>query len=404
MAISTRQRTSRRCLITAGTATAVGSFLPGVLSTPRGTEASPGVPSNGSLLRTHQTATPSASIEFRQLYGGEEENLLRQRYLWDLQLWEDRIYAGYGDWELNSEGVAAIYLNAATGVLNDDDDFVFDDGAIDSFVVINGELWAVGAATLADEAPTFGNLYRKPPGGAWTKLATVPNARHLFGLGQVNGVFVVSGIATEAETTGGATGSEVFGAIWQSFDGAQTWELVTTFGVPSSQRSPYRFMSSIMRFDDRLVVATPRSGSFSFDGFNWVSGNAVPHTIYGVTKAVQLGEFSVMAPYIPRAYTWAGPLTTSLVISDGDAYWTVETGVTIRDLIVDEGRLYALATDPWGGLILAADDLSCRCLDAFEVIAELDPMITPCSIEFSRNRFIVGCVDGSLLRSNRHEP
>lgn len=402
MSISTRQRLSRRQLVGAGAIGALSSLAPG-LSRPRFAQARPGRSEILEFRRRHQPATPP-NIEFRVISDAGEGSLLHRRHLRDLQVWDDRVYVGFGDWQTNANPIPAVYLDVTTGALVHDERFAFDDGGIESYVVIDGVLWAIGIATLETDGPVYGNLYRKTIGGFWEKLATVPGANHLFALGQLNGVLVVSGTEGGTANIDGQLPLARHGTVWQSFDGGQTWQVVTNFGATNPSENPFSYASSIINLGDRLIVTTPTSGSFEFDGLNWFASGAVPHTPYGVTKCVQFGNVAAMVPYLPRSYTWAGSLTTSLVFSDGQESWWVDGGMVAHDLVVEDGVLYVLATDRWGGFIMAMDDVSCRCLDDMDVVAEMDGDIIPRSLERSHFRFIVGCTDGRLLRSTRYRP
>jgi len=54
-----------------------------------------------------------------------------------------------------------------------------------------------------------------------------------------------------------------------------------------------------------------------------------------------------------------------------------------------------------GAVVLATDDLSCNCAGSFATVTEIDKsqFSRPCSLLGADSRFILGCSDGSVVRS-----
>ena len=310
-------------------------------------------------------------------------------YLADLQQWRGRIYAAHGDWNANTGPVRVVYVDPASGALVQDNGFQFDDEAIESFVVLNDVIWAIG--TDARESWEFGNVYRAPLEGDWEKLRTVPGAVHLFGLGQLNEVLVASGGNEVAE-----------GIIWQSHDGGRTWEIATIIENPSlGTKYPIHVYSHVFTLGGRLFVTTPASGCFAFDGVGWTPAECVPTTAFGVTKSVPFGGAVAMVPYSPWRVPLDEPLGPGLMVFDGQEYWSIDVGTTVRDVVADTDALYVLTEDTLQmGVILRATDLSRRCATAFTEAVMLGPEFpAPRSLERVDGRFYVGLADGRLIRS-----
>ena len=310
-------------------------------------------------------------------------------YIADMQRWHDRIYIGHGDWDDNTGPVRAIYYDVAGGSFVHDDAFQFDDEAVESLVVLDDALYAVGID--AKESWDFGNIYRKRWGQTWEKLRTLPGGVHVFGLGQLADVLVATGSNDRTD-----------GLIWQSGDDGQTFEIATVVRNASlGTMFPIQVYSHVLTLGDRLFVATPDSGFYAFDGAAWSEADWRTTTRFGVTKSVRFGAVLVMVPYLPFRGPSANPSERQVIVFDGAEDWSVDVGATVRDVVADGDTLYVLIErEDETGAILAATDISCRCADAFVEIAAIGADFPrPRSLERVHDRFYIGCADGMLVRS-----
>lgn len=395
------QRLSRRHLLRAGVAPGLAFLGAGV-----GVEGGAATGQLGDEQRGINQPTLSAQVLEFELVGtpADYKPSRSHQYLYDLQHWYDRIYVGHGDWINNTGPVQAMYLDLASGLTMHDDGFSFDDEAIESFAVLDDVLYAIGTDALAVEGWAYGNLYRKPWGGWWEKLHTVPWAAHLFGVGQLAGILVASGTEVDPATITDTGRAASQGAIWQSWDGGWTWAVAARFGEPGFYSGPQGFESHVLLFDDRLIVTTPKDGCYVFDGAEWSTADFVPETPHGVTKSVRFGAEVVMVPRLPPQ-SWGGSNARSLVFFDGQGHWSIDLDATVRDVVVVGDSLYVLTETSRTGSIFATVDASCRCADAFVEVTKIDPEFTaPRSLEFAADRFFVGCADGRLIRSAPYTP
>ena len=389
MDLSDVKRRSRRHLF--GTVTALGlASLMGTRSCLEGA-ASTGLLRESRARSSTQQPPPPEALVF-ELVGTPADygRPLSHQYLAELQLWHDRIYIGHGDWTTNTGPVHAIYLDLATGAFVHDDSFSFDDEAIESFVVLDDVLYAIGTDALEVEGWEFGNLYRKDWGSAWEKLRTVPRALHIFGLGQLGDVLVASGTTDDA-----------VGVIWQSWDGGYTWETVASLDNPDPESKNPRFVRShVLTLGGYLIVTTPWGSCYVFDGSTWSTRDCTAPTTFGVAKSVQFGNAAVMAPYLPF-YTRGSRWRRELVFFDGQEHWSIDVGMTVRDIAVDGNVLYVLVDNRGGaGTLLATADPSCRCAAAFTTISAIPSTFArPRSLARAADRFFVGTADGKLIRS-----
>jgi hypothetical protein len=95
------------------------------------------------------------------------------RNVWDMKVYNGRIYLGNGDSGLNTGPTPMVYFDTITGQFVNDG--YVDDESISHFSVVNGILTAPGDD--AREAWTFSNYYTRDAIG-WTKHRTLPNGLH----------------------------------------------------------------------------------------------------------------------------------------------------------------------------------------------------------------------------------
>lgn len=111
------------------------------------------------------------------------------RNVWDMQRFGSRIYLSHGD-EIGNRGPAEIWsLDPASGRLARD--FVTGDEEIESFRVIDGELYAPGLDPRAGWS--MGDFYRLERSG-WVRHRTIPRAVHTFDMASHEGtLFAATG-------------------------------------------------------------------------------------------------------------------------------------------------------------------------------------------------------------------
>lgn len=108
--------------------------------------------------------------------------------VWDLQLFDNKIYIGQGDSAGNAGPVPVLSLDPATDAMNHE--FVVDEEQIDIFKIIDGKLHIPGHDSR--EAWSLGNFYKKGIDSEWEKIRTIPNGIHVYDMLKFNGKLYAS--------------------------------------------------------------------------------------------------------------------------------------------------------------------------------------------------------------------
>jgi hypothetical protein len=249
------------------------------------------------------------------------------RNVWDLQLYEGRIYVGNGDWNDNQGPITIRSFDPRLFETQFDEEFSIDDESVDRLFVLDGRLVVPG--TDAMEPWAFGNVYIKER-GEWRKIRTVPNGIHVYGAAWFDGRLFVT-LSTE--------GDEI---LMASDDWGETW--TPYVAVP---RGEFADGSSwgIVPLGDRLFVSAARAGEFSYA----LEGDVLRR---------------IIAPFAPGATGWSS--VQRAVAFQGKAVYSVEenplfvvedpeeggrvvsifVGQMVRDIIVRDGAVHVLTSRP----------------------------------------------------------
>lgn len=133
---------------------------------------------HSSDITTH---VESLTIPFAERYPKGDATYARN--VWDLQVFEGRLYIGAGNYDNegpapNAGPVPILALDPVSGAVVREGEA--DDEEISRFEVIDGKLFIPGAD--ARESWKLGNLYRREADGQWLKLRTIPRAIHVSAL------------------------------------------------------------------------------------------------------------------------------------------------------------------------------------------------------------------------------
>lgn len=154
--------------------------------------------------------------------------------VWDMQVYNGRIYLGHGDYNSNAGPIPVIYYDPCTNKFTTQ--YTVNEEQIDKYKVLNGKLYIPG--TDARESWDYGNFYVMD-NDQWTKFRTIPKATHVFDMVIYNGQLY----ATIGATTRDACGLLV------SKDMGKTWATVqNTFSAL------YDWMSNLFVFNNKLYA------------------------------------------------------------------------------------------------------------------------------------------------------
>jgi len=198
------------------------------------------------------------------------------RSIWDLHLYQGRIYTGCGDWQRNQGPVDIWSFGPSEGTRLDatfTKEFTVDDESVHILCSFEERLLVPG--TDPKESWDFGNLYIKE-NHQWRKLRTIPNGIHVFDAAYFNGKLYVT------------TGTERGAVLYESSDWGETWKRYSTDDVDEFHDGRYWEMEVL---DDALLVTSSRSleslhrfkdGNFErlvIPMFPGASGSISPHRL-----------------------------------------------------------------------------------------------------------------------------
>lgn len=163
------------------------------------------------------------------------------RNVWDMQLFNGRIYIGYGNSSNmqpspNAGPIPVIYYDPATQQFINE--FTVDDEQINVFKILNGKLYIPGHD--ARDNWDYGNFYVLD-NNKWQKIRSIPNASHVFDLAYFQGN-LYSANGTEKVNSGEVMVSKNTGTTWAS-------------QIPASGFSTVNGMvDTIFEFDNKLYA------------------------------------------------------------------------------------------------------------------------------------------------------
>lgn len=143
------------------------------------------------------------------------------RAVQDLAVYQDRLYVGYGDANLNLGRVTPIEVRAFTDDSRTDvtTEFRTDEEQIEQYRALDGDLWIAGVD--ATEDAWLGNVYgRDRTTNHWTKWRTVNEGVHVHDVAWWRGaLWAVGSGSAEADWTRG----DIYGHLWRSDDRGRTF-------------------------------------------------------------------------------------------------------------------------------------------------------------------------------------
>jgi hypothetical protein len=212
------------------------------------------------------------------------------RNVWDMQVFNGRLYLAHGDSSLNTGPTPIWYYDFSTGRFVNDG--LVDDEAITHFRIINGVLVAPGDD--AKEDWTFSNYYTRDATG-WTKHRTLPNGVHTNDLYGYGGYLFASYSNTDhtpilISNDNGATWFQQWGSFWSSYN---YFELVGRLYVqtfPDTAQPPPH--ANFYQFNNTTALFEPVQGDmFPDSGVSFVPLVKSP-TVTLNGSLVYLGSYS----------------------------------------------------------------------------------------------------------------
>jgi hypothetical protein len=192
------------------------------------------------------------------------------RHIWDLQIWQGRVYLGYGDWDKNLGPVTIWYYTPTASLFVSETVYIsetrpaepVDEEAIDRYVVIDGDLYIPGTDPISTNSWDWGNFYRNE-GTGWVKYRTIPHGVHAFDMAGYDGELFVAigpdgGAALLRSADGGLAWTSAIGEVYLDDYYNRFYELYELEGTLFAVRSPTATYTrpSVYRYQDPGFVTT----------------------------------------------------------------------------------------------------------------------------------------------------
>jgi hypothetical protein len=320
----------------------------------------------------------------------------------DLALWQDRLYLGYGDANINIGRLVPINVRAYTrpepGAFADE--LVTDEEQISHFRVSGDRLVVPGVD--ATEDGLLGNVYTLDATG-WTKRRSLQWAWHVHDVAHLDGALYAVGSGGSMEDYNQST---VRAFLWQSV-GDEPFSVFSSLEHPAPP-GDHR-LTNLLVVDGTLHAF----GYYSSEGVSYglryrlVSGALEPWSEledFFVFSTQSLGEAAglVIGVNIGSSLTWGARLVTQ----GGASQIPALGGMTVLDAFpLPEGRALLLATagDAYPTPPAGPHEITVWVLGpdaALHLVLQETLEDLPLSAAFWQRSVYVGMEDGRLLRSD----
>lgn len=326
----------------------------------------------------------------------------------DFIVFDDRLYFGYGDADLNAGRVTDIlvrYFDSPEATSYSAEPAKTDEEEIALFRKFGDTLYIPGVD--ATEDGWLGNVFTKPSGGELKKHRTVTGGVHVHDIAVWKGDIYACG--------SGAPGPEEWNTgkvrsyLWKSEDQAESFEAVAE--IENIEVGDRRYVRMIP-FPDELLVFGYRTNpeynivellSDSWDGEKLTKADKVPGYFIDQTELFDEETAIVRGVYVMGELR---PETLVLKAGDEEAQ-VVETlsGKTVLDvmviepgkaiLVAMEGSEYPMPKKPLGFEILYTEDF-----ESFTTLLSNDaPAAYPTAIAYWEGGIYLGLDNGEIWRS-----
>ncbi len=332
-------------------------------------------PSEPEFTRAIMVGDPN-----RERFPNDDVRHCQARSIWDLHLYQGRIYTGCGDWQGN-QGPVDIWSfgpsEDSQSKITFTREFTADDESVDILCSYEGRLLVPGADPK--ESWEFGNLYIKES-DQWRKARTIPNGIHAFDAAYFHGKLYVT------------TGTERGAALYESSDWGETWERYSTDDVDEFQDGRYWEMEVL---DDALLVTSSRSPEYIYrfrDGnferlvipiFPGASGFISPHRLTSFAGGVLYTFRMFVEMDAPKPLYFLRDFEKGAVIVEQFQQERVQ------DILVRDNTCYVLTSRPSDGEYISCVYQSSD-VETWTLLAKFDTSALAQSLEEMDGVFYVG--------------
>lgn len=326
----------------------------------------------------------------------------------DFIVFDDRLYFGYGDADLNAGRVTDIlvrYFESPEATSYEAEATKTDEEEIALFRKFGDTLYIPGVD--ATEDGWLGNVFTKPSGGELKKHRTVTGGVHVHDIAVWKGDIYACGSGAPGPDEWNT--GQVRSYLWKSEDQAESFEAVAE--IENIEQGDRRYVHMIP-FPDELLVFGYRTNpqynivellSDSWDGEKLTEADKIPGYFIDQTELFDEETAIVRGVY---ALGELRPETLVLKASDEEAK-VVEalSGKTVLDMLVIEpgkalvlameGSEYPMPKDPLAFEILYTEDF-----ESFTTLLSNEaPAAYPTAIGYWKGGIYLGFANGQIWRS-----
>lgn len=309
-------------------------------------------------------------------------------YVWDVKIFDGKIYRGAGDYDKNSGDTPFITFDLETRRWSAAD--VATDEAIHCFVEIDGKLYAPGIDSRDSGGWSLGNYYALED-GKWQKVRNVPNGIHCFAMLGFGGKMYL-GVGTET----------VEDTVAVSSDAGKTWSYLPLHNNDGTKfdTSPYEWSRTyaFAEFNDTFyaLLQFKKNGATSYDMlvFRYDDGKMVYEAESTINARVSRNYWQSAFEWNGKCFITANGLYAVTDFAKPDTHQKIElpNKEMVSDAILYNNEMYALGC-------LFNEDSTCKTViyksstgeaGSFKEVASFDYGARPYSFDYDGTYFYVG--------------
>lgn len=309
-------------------------------------------------------------------------------YVWDVHIWDGKVYRGAGDYDKNSGDTNFMVFNIAenrweiAGTATDE--------AIHTFVEIGGKLYAPGIDSRDSGGWSLGNYYVLED-DKWQKVRNVPNGIHCFDMIGFGGKMYL-GVGTET----------VEDTVAVSSDAGKTWSYLPLHNHNGEKfdTSPYEWSRtySFTEFNGTFyaLLQFKKSGATSYDMlvFRYDDGKMVYAAENTISGRVSRNYWQSAFEWNGKCFIAANGLYAVTDFAKADTHKKIQLpkGEMVSDAILYNNEMYVLGC-------LFNEDKTCKSViyksstgeeGSFTQVASFDYGARPYSFDYDGSYFYVG--------------
>ena len=309
-------------------------------------------------------------------------------YVWDVKIFDGKLYRGAGDYDKNSGDTPFITFDFETGRWSSVD--IATDEAIHRFVEIDGKLYTPGIDSRDSGGWSLGNYYVLED-GKWQKMRNVPNGIHCFDMIGFGGKMYL-GVGTET----------VENTVAVSSDAGKTWSYLPLHNHDGGKfdTSPYEWSRTyaFAEFKDTFyaLLQFKKTGATAYDMlvFRYDDGKMVYVAENTINARVSRNYWQSAFEWNGKCFITANGLYAVTDFAKPDTHKKIELpkGEMVSDAILYNNEMYVLSC-------LFNEDSTIKTViyksatgeeGSFTEVASFDYGARPYSFDFDGSYFYVG--------------